>query len=203
MDHLKRLVTSFISGLLIVLGCVANLKIGGVVGGVMFSFALLTIVLFQLDLLTGAFGFYSFELDRLGIVFLGNMLGCFLGGLAFRYSLPDISEAANLVISQRTANGYLANLLLAIPCGMIVTIAIGSSEDSLIPLLIGVPIFVMCGLPHCVADFGYISLSGSYYFAWPMTIIGNYIGCNFYRAYQWESKAQKVQKQTGKKIGFS
>lgn len=167
----------------------------------MFSFALLTIVIFQLDLLTGAFGFFSFELDRLGVVFLGNMLGCFLGGLAFRYSLPGIQEAADLVISQRIANGYLSNLLLAIPCGMIVTIAIGASEDSFIPLLIGVTIFVTCGLPHCVADFGYISLSDHYYYAWPMTIIGNYLGCNFYRAYQWESKSEK--KIPGKKIGFN
>lgn len=200
-DSVKRLATSFVAGLLIVIGCVANLKVGGVAGGVLFSFALATIVVFQLDLLTGLFGYDSFNYKALGITLVGNMLGCFLGGLVFSSFLTGIQEAAELVIYQRMLSGSLSNLLLAIPCGMIVTIAIGGvAENTYIPLLIGVPIFVLCGFPHCVADFGYICMARTMYWAWPLTIVGNYLGCNFYRVYLWENPNNK--RIARKKVGF-
>lgn len=201
-DILKRLATSFVAGFLITLGCVANLKMGGIVGGVLFSFALLSIIVFHLDLLTGAFGYSSFEWGKLGLIFVGNMLGCLVGGLIFGSTMIDIKAAASTLISQRETAGLLSNFLLAIPCGIIVTIAIGaSSEDTFLPLLIGVPIFVLCGMPHCVADAGYIAIAGKGYWGWLLTIVGNYIGCNFYRLYLWEFSNK--EEKTTKKIGFN
>ena len=59
-----------------------------------------------------------------------------------------------------------------------------------LPLLFGVPLFIVCGFPHCMADaFIYMTAPASFLIdnVWailPMYIcivIGNFIGCNLYR----------------------
>ena len=59
-----------------------------------------------------------------------------------------------------------------------------------LPLLFGVPLFIMCGFPHCVADaFYYLCVPLDFYaIFWPQILIfyisivlGNFVGCNLYR----------------------
>ena len=63
-----------------------------------------------------------------------------------------------------------------------------------IGLLFGVPVFIMCGLPHCVADAFYYAaalLFGKFevlmLWAWLWAIVGNYIGCNLPRWFMGET----------------
>ena len=59
-----------------------------------------------------------------------------------------------------------------------------------LPLLFGVPLFIVCGFPHCVADvFYYLTVPFSFWtehlgeilLFYVSIVIGNFIGCNFYR----------------------
>jgi formate/nitrite transporter FocA (FNT family) len=80
-------------------------------------------------------------------------------------------------------------LLTSIGTGMIMTLAVyGARRNNYLPLLFGVPVFILCGLPHCVADAFYYAFSfmcGDFrwtlLWAWLWAIIGNYIGCNLPR----------------------
>ena len=74
---------------------------------------------------------------------------------------------------------------------MIMTLAAyGAREKNYLPLLFGVPVFILCGLPHCVADAFYYALAllngrltSTLLMAWLWAIIGNYIGCNLPRIF--------------------
>ena len=60
------------------------------------------------------------------------------------------------------------------------------------PLVMAVPLFILCGFPHCIADaFYYLVCPWAF---WTMNlwqivllymclVIGNFIGCNLYRAF--------------------
>ena len=59
-----------------------------------------------------------------------------------------------------------------------------------LPLLFGVPLFIMCGFPHCIADaFYYLCVPFDFWACyWPSIllfyvsiVLGNFIGCNLYR----------------------
>jgi formate/nitrite transporter FocA (FNT family) len=72
---------------------------------------------------------------------------------------------------------------------MIMTLSVyGARQKHYLPLLFGVPVFILCGLPHCVADAYYYAvalLQGQAEWAmlgtWGWAIVGNYIGCNIPR----------------------
>ena len=84
----------------------------------------------------------------------------------------------------------LVNILIsAIGTGIIMTLAVyGAQQKNFLPLLFGVPTFILCGLPHCVADIFYYAAAiygGECHLwmlaAWIMAVVGNYIGCNIPR----------------------
>ena len=63
-------------------------------------------------------------------------------------------------------------------------------EKNYLPLLFGVPLFIICGFTHCVADaFYYLSVPAAFLKVhwleilgvYGSIVIGNFIGCNLYR----------------------
>ena len=78
---------------------------------------------------------------------------------------------------------------------MIMTLAVyGARRGHYLPLLFGVPVFILCSLPHCVADAFYYAAAAMYgkfecglLWAWLWAIVGNYIGCNFPRWFMQHS----------------
>jgi formate/nitrite transporter FocA (FNT family) len=70
------------------------------------------------------------------------------------------------------------------------TVVTGARQGKPLILLLGVPLFIICGFPHCVADaFYYLTVPTDFTLAhitdllilYPSLVIGNFIGCNFYR----------------------
>jgi formate/nitrite transporter FocA (FNT family) len=70
------------------------------------------------------------------------------------------------------------------------TIVTFARQDKLLPLLFGIPLFIICGFPHCVADaFYYLTVPLEYakqhwveiVVLYPCLVVGNFIGCNIYR----------------------
>ena len=68
---------SVIAGMFIALGCMVNLKVGGYFGSFLFSFGLLSVVLYGVPLYTGKAGLCKTgnDVKRLPAIFCGNIIG--------------------------------------------------------------------------------------------------------------------------------
>lgn len=181
--------SAIIAGICISIGCVVNLRVGGVAGAVLFAFGLLAVVHYKLKLYTGTAGFIRAKGDwsMLGTVLLGNIIGCALTALACTYAQPDILPPDLAIVQSRLAKGPLACFLLAIGCGFIMTTAVQFGRESrFLPLLFGVPVFILCGFAHSVADAFYFLAVPELYsidllIVYIAEVLGNFVGCNLYR----------------------
>lgn len=182
---------AILAGICISIGCVVNLRVGSVAGAVLFAFGLTTIVYYGLKLYTGTAGFIRRRGDwgMLSMVLLGNIVGCLLTARLIGYAQPDCVEPAAKILSGRLAKGPLACFLLAIGCGFIMTTAVEfARKGKMLPLLLGVPVFILCGFAHSIADAFYFLVSPAELLLQPMVlavyvseVLGNFVGCNLYR----------------------
>lgn len=165
---------------------------GQLFGAILFSFGLITVVAYKLALYTGTAGFIKKnEVGRLFVILGGNILGCVLMGLISRLSPLDMQDAAQNVLSLRLDRGPLRCGLLGIPCGFMMTTAVTfARKRHYIPLLLAVPLFIVCGFTHCIADAFYYSCVPFEFIkdhalqtllVYISIVLGNLVGCNLYR----------------------
>ena len=163
---------------------------GSLFGSILFALGLLAIVGYRLKLFTGTAGFIKRdEMGTLAIILIGNIIGCFLMGLITRVSPMNdaIQVAATNILNTRISTGVFGCGILAIGCGILMTTAVTfARQKNFIPLLLSVPLFIVCGFPHCVADaFYYLTIPNSWTVEligiYLSTVLGNAIGCNLYR----------------------
>ena len=192
MDTVNTLKSAFIAGICIGVAGIGFLATRDIVGSVLFAFALLTVVAYKLKLYTGTAGFIKKgEVPFLLLVFAGNILGCLAMSMLARLSPMPLQEAAQSILQGRLNMGPLHGGLLSIACGFIMTTAVTfSRKGNNLPLLFGVPLFITCGYPHCMADaFFYLCAPldfwmgnlGSILSFYVCIVFGNFIGCNLYR----------------------
>ena len=185
--------SAFLAGVCIGIAGFGYLAEKSIVGAVLFAFGLLTVVHYGLKLYTGTAGFIrKGEVGDLLLILIGNIIGCLAVALIARCSPMPLQATAQSVLEGRLSVGPLKGGVLAIGCGFIMTTAVTfARQGTNLPLLFGVPLFIMCGFPHCIADaFYYLCVPLDFwaahlgeillfYFA---IVIGNFIGCNLYRA---------------------
>ncbi len=182
---------SILAGICISIGCVVNLRVGGVAGAVLFAFGLTTVVYYGLKLYTGTAGFIRRQGDwsMLLMVLIGNIIGCLLSAWLIAYAQPDCIEPASKILAGRLAKGPFACFLLAIGCGFIMTTAVEfARKGKMLPLIFGVPVFILCGFAHSIADAFYFLVSPSQQvlqtdvlIVYLSEVLGNFVGCNLYR----------------------
>ena len=181
-----------------------------IVGAVLFAFGLLTVVNYKLKLYTGTAGFIKRgEIGMLFFILLGNLVGCGLVSMIARCSSMPLQETAQNILDSRLALGPLKGGCLAIGCGFIMTTAVTfARKGNNLPLLFGVPLFITCGFPHCVADgFYYLCVPCQYISSnlldviifYICIVIGNFIGCNLYRLILPQESNWLLQDPTKKK----
>lgn len=194
MKTINNFSKGVLAGICIGLGGTIYLKVGGVAGACLFAFGLIAVISLGLNLFTGKAQFvwspcandYGWLAGILGL----NIVGCLAVALAV--STPAIQDSAINVINGRlTIYSPLRNGILAIGCGFIMTLAVqNATKGKWLPLLFGIPAFILCSLPHCVADAFYIcALPADYLFEhaseiipfYAAIVIGNFLGCNAYR----------------------
>lgn len=195
---LKVLRSSILAGIAIglagfgFLACGVQSAYGSSVGAVLFCFGLLTVVEYKLKLFTGTAGFIGKEqIGELSLILVGNVLGCFLVSLLARVSGLAVVDAADRLLAGRLALGPVRCGLLAIGCGFMMTTAVTfGRKGRFLPLLFAVPLFIVCGFPHCIADaFYYLCAPWATLSAnlWQILllhlsiVLGNFVGCNLYR----------------------
>ena len=165
---------------------------GQLFGAILFSFGLITVVAYKLALYTGTAGFIrKNEVGNLFVILGGNIIGCIVMGLLSRLSPLDMQDAAQNVLSLRLERGPLRCGLLGIPCGFMMTTAVTfARKQHYIPLLLAVPLFIVCGFTHCIADAFYYSCVPFEFikdhalqtlFVYISIVLGNLVGCNLYR----------------------
>ena len=168
-----------------------------VIGMFLFCVGLIAVVKYRARLYTGTAGFITGWADILPLVLilLGNIIGCLAVAAVSLFSPLALSEAADGIITARLRVGWLGTGLLAIGCGLLMSLAVDFARrnkdfSDWLPLLFAVPAFILCGFPHCVADAFYccVYLLNASEVAWGSLaayygaiVLGNFIGCNVYR----------------------
>ncbi len=191
-ETFKLLRSAFLAGVCIGIAGFGYLAEKSIVGAVLFAFGLLTVVHYKLKLYTGTAGFIKKgEVGNLFLILFGNLIGCLAVAMIARCSPMPLQDTAQKVLEGRLACGPLKGGILAIGCGFIMTTAVTfARKDKNLPLLFGVPLFIMCGFPHCVADgFYYLVVPASFLaencvdvlLFYVSIVAGNFVGCNLYR----------------------
>jgi formate/nitrite transporter FocA (FNT family) len=190
---------SIFAGLLIGIAGLVFLHVGGLdegrgfgelAGAVLFGFGLMSVSVSKALLFTGKAGYlpYKESLQLLPMVLL-NAVGCLLLASIAYYTINEsaLSTLDAIMIARKAASWRI--IITSIGTGVIVTMALqGVRRGTYLPLLYGVPVFIMCGLPHSIADAFYYCvaiLNGEFeawmILTWIWSVVGNYIGCNLPR----------------------
>ena len=185
-------IRSILAGICIGLGGAIFIKLGGVIGACMFAFGLLTIVHFKLPLYTGTTGFIQLnkfkEYKKMFIILFGNIIGCILLSCM---NIKGIDGTA--IIQSRIDTSYLQCLFNAIGCGLIMTLIVkGGRDKNLLLILFGIPLFILLGFYHSIADAFYmmvspIELRNLFFGRYWTIVLGNFIGCNIPRLLKYEN----------------
>ena len=190
-------VRSILAGICIGLGGAIFLKLGGVIGAVMFAFGLLAVVHFALPLYTGTAGFIKLnkfsEYWTMSLILIGNIIGCALLSLIVSNDININSLDATAIIQSRLDVGYLQSFLNAIGCGIIMTLIVqGGRDHNNLLILFGIPLFILLGFYHSIADAFYMmcvdnNLRMEYlqYTYW-IIVAGNFVGCNIPRLFKYK-----------------
>lgn len=192
-DNLNVFIRSILAGICIGLGGAIFVKLGGFIGAFMFAFGLLSVVHFKLPLYTGTAGFIELnkwqEYKKMVIILLGNILGCFI--LA---QLLDHSQyIGDSIIQSRINSGYVRCLLNGIWCGFTMTLIVqGGRDKNWLLILFGIPLFILLGFYHSIADAFYASISSietnkQYVLYYIIIVLGNFIGCNIPRLLKYKN----------------
>lgn len=192
MKNFNIFIRSILAGICIGLGGAIFIKLGEVIGACMFAFGLLTVVHFRLPLYTGTAGFIELnklkEYEKMLIILFGNILGCIL--LSYM-NIKGIDGSA--IIQSRLDTSYLQCLLNAIGCGLIMTLIVkGGRDKNPLLILFGIPLFILLGFYHSIADAFYMmatpeDLRNMFFGRYWTIVLGNFIGCNIPRLLKYEN----------------
>lgn len=145
-------------------GCVYLSVENRIVGSLLFSFGLLTIVTQGFWLYTGKIGFVKKirELADMALVVAGNYIGTFLTALLVRLSgLPlDTGE----LVDRKLDHSIWQVFFLSVLCGVMMYLAIDNYNKSrhIIFIMLPVMIFILSGFEHSVANMFYFHLAGAW-----------------------------------------
>ena len=133
------------------------------VGAILFAVGLFTIFSFRLDLYTGKVG-YVFDNDRsyipyLVVVIIGNFIGCLILGL-----MMPLDSASVLAQGKLDNYDFLRVLFKGVLCGMLMFIAADCYKNtkSFIATFVCVPVFILAGFEHSIADMFYFCSAGCF-----------------------------------------
>ena len=186
---------SILAGLLISLAGIVYLNCPDkIVGSLLFSLGLISVILLEANLFTGKIGYVNSKrsiLDSL-LILVFNLVAATIVGLIYRCgsdATASIAESKLLVFSE----SWWLTGLKSIGCGAAIYLAVEGykKSKSLIPVILGVMTFILAGWNHCIADCFYMAAGSSSVLAIPyllVVIVGNSIGSLLIRFLQLGGK---------------
>ena len=196
---LRKLLNGIAGGIMIALGgsiylaCYADylktgLPMSKYLGAFFFSVGLFCIYAGGYALYTGKVGFLlekhgKEDISVLLLTLLGNMIATSLLGIAAAYAVPDMADSAIYLCTAKLSQSFLQTLLRAIFCGILMYEAVVIYRDHnkhVLGILLCVPVFIICGFEHSIANMFYFGASGivsweAFGYLWTV-ILGNSIG---------------------------
>lgn len=190
------LIDGILGGMMIGIGGTVFLMVDNkIVGSLLFSIGLLTILVFNLGLYTGKVGylFINKNINQNVIIILFTLIGNFVGtNITVMFikatRLFSIILIKNTdIVSTKLSDTPLSLFVLSVFCGLLMFIGVDSFKSNqdknvivsvLMPILC-VSVFILCGFEHSIADMFYFALQGgNYIIRLLVIIIGNAIGGN-------------------------
>lgn len=163
------------AGALIGFGVVINsMMINPIVGAVLFSLGLLSIIKLSLPLYTGRIGFYQ-DKTLVGI-FIGNLIGVVTITYLYLCMNPAIHYMLYDSASVKFSKGFHEMFCAGVLCGMLIHFAV---KIKTMPVVVmAVAVFILTGTEHCIADFPYLVAQPTFdnLIKWLLVILGNSIG---------------------------
>ena len=192
---------SILAGLLISLAGIVYLNCPEkIVGALLFSLGLISVILLEANLFTGKIGYVNSKQSILEslLILVFNLVAAAIVGLIYRCgsgAAASIAESKLLVFSE----SWWLTGLKAIGCGAAIYLAVEGykKSKSLIPTILGVMVFILAGWNHCIADCFYMAAGSSSALAIPyllVVIVGNSIGSLLIRLLQRGVSTDKKDK---------
>lgn len=197
---LKWLTKSVAAGFMICIAAIVYLRSSNpVVGAALFSFGLLTILIWHMGLFTGIIGYFAEQRTRSGIlkhagicllVWVGNLLGCVFMSHIYKCTSQwaSIQQKADALVSMKCQSSVVSLLYLGVLCGVLMFLAVHTwKQHKLSPVsrvcmvFLPVMVFILSGFEHSIANMAYVMLSTPTNFFYPFVMltfvsIGNIIG---------------------------
>lgn len=177
MKTLQNIVNGILAGIMIAVGGCVFLACYGdgsmlnkTIGAFFFSIALLCICYKGYSLYTGKIGFIpekhdgeAFSVLLWGL--LGNLIATVALGYALRAAIPSIGQAADAICIAKLNQGWWQTLIRGIFCGILMYMAVSIYRDkkTIAGILFCVPVFILAGFEHSVANMFYFGAAGMFF----------------------------------------
>ena len=187
---LKKITEGFSAGVMIAIGGSVFLAVrpqSPIVAAIMFSVALLCICFKGYSLFTGKVGYIveNHKKDDWATLLwglFGNLLGTFACGVAVRYAFPAYGTLAEELCLAKMSQTVPAALIRAVFCGILMYLAVSiyREKQTVAAILFCVPVFILSGFEHSIANMFYFAASGivsfkAFCYLW-LIILGNAAG---------------------------
>ena len=137
------------------------------VGAVLFSVALRCICYLGYYLFTGKIGYLANDFSKKNILTLCvglavNLIVTFLLGMLISFAFPALSQKAYIMCTAKLEQTFLITFIRAIFCGVLMYTAVEIFKEKKTPLgiIFCIPVFILCGFEHSIADMFYFGVSG-------------------------------------------
>jgi formate/nitrite transporter FocA (FNT family) len=165
---MKTFLESISAGVLITIGGAVFLACDNrYMGAVFFSVALLCICYKGYALFTGRIGYFvkdhtAKNVKNLVICLFGNLLATFLLGMLLRFAIPAMGETAGVLCASKLEQQIISTLIRAFFCGILMYLAVSiyKEKNTVVAILFCVPVFILAGFEHSIADMFYFGASG-------------------------------------------
>ncbi|MBE6679139.1 MAG: formate/nitrite transporter family protein [Ruminococcaceae bacterium] len=168
MKTFQTFISAFLGGIAIALGCAASLVLNTesvLVGAVFFSAGFLAIGVFELSIFTDNLGAIfkkgnaAKHANKLLIIYLGNIFGSLLTGIAL---IPKLQPIAKAFLMAKFEESFESICLSSILCGILIYIAMhgfrkaGSGFTGCAVLVVASAIIPLCGFDYAIANVFYV-----------------------------------------------
>ena len=185
---LNRICSGISAGIMVSIGgCVFLACENRIAGAVLFSVALLVICFKGFSLFTGKVGYIPEkhgreEVSALLLGLLGNLIGTVICGLLIKAALPGLGDSALAICTGKLTQTAYGTFVRGIFCGILMysAVSIYRSSGSIAGIVFCIPVFILSGFEHSIADMFYFAVSGlvsakAFGFIW-IVIAGNSVG---------------------------
>ena len=191
MKGISRIANGLLAGIMISIGgsvFLACLGESRIAAAFFFTIALLCICIKGYSLYTGKIGFIPEKHDREAFSILlwgllGNVIATVLCGLAVRYAIPNLEAVAVTACAGKLTQAWWQTLIRGTFCGILMYIAVSIYRDkqTVSGILFCVPVFILSGFEHSIANMFYFAVSGDFFTVrgviyLALVVLGNSLG---------------------------